>query len=229
MKSNRSNRNFASQAYRDIKGMIFRYELVPGQNITYDYLASRLEMSKTPIINALYRLEQEEFVTSFPNRGFFIKEIDIQESRNLFRIREVLEMLSLEECIKHKNPKGLKEIERALLAHRNYCLTESINRRRYALDAAFHSKIAEMGGNKNLAKMITQVWEQIYLRHRIEGIPVTRFQQTPVEHQELFDALKEGGLVKAKRIMKKHLQRAQKSLFKAIQKEKEPYDFPDIG
>jgi len=54
--------------------MIARYELVPGQKITYDQLAERINLSKTPIINALNRLEQEEFVFFNPeSRVFFIK------------------------------------------------------------------------------------------------------------------------------------------------------------
>jgi len=228
MKSNFPSQNASNRAYKGIREMIFRYELIPGQKVTYGQLAAKLGMSKTPIINALNRLEQEEFVISSPNRGFFIKEIDIDESKNLFRIREALEILAVEECIRNRNPEGLKEIERALNAHRNYSLTEFVTRKRYALDSIFHSKIAECGGNKNLSRLMKQIWEQIYLRHRIEGIPFRRFQQTPREHQELFDAIKEGNLVKAKRVMKKHMSKAKEVLFKAIQKNKEPYELPDL-
>jgi DNA-binding GntR family transcriptional regulator len=111
MKSPSSFQNATNRVYKAIKEMISKYELVPGQKITYDQLAEKFKLSKTPIINALHRLEQEEFVISLPNRGFFIKEIHPEEFENLYRIREALEMLSIDECIKHGSPKMLKRIE----------------------------------------------------------------------------------------------------------------------
>jgi DNA-binding GntR family transcriptional regulator len=72
------------RAFKSIKEMIFNYQLIPGQNFDYIQLAERLNMSKTPIINGLHRLEQEEFVVSVPNRGFFVKEMDIKEVNELF-------------------------------------------------------------------------------------------------------------------------------------------------
>jgi len=223
MKSHIFLQNATNRAYKGIKEMIFNYELIPGQKIIYDQLSAKLKMSKTPIINALYRLEQEEFVVSFPNRGFFIKEIDPNEFENLHRIREALEMLAVEGCLKHGNSNTLKEIEQAMISHRNY--HEFVSRRRYALDLAFHLKIAEKSKNENLFRMLKQVWEQIYLRQRIEGFPPKRFKETPKEHQGIVEAMKEGNLVKAKKIMKNHIKKAEKAALMAIKKSKESYDF----
>ncbi|MBI5966271.1 MAG: GntR family transcriptional regulator, partial [Deltaproteobacteria bacterium] len=83
-------KNASERAYKAIKAMISQYQLMPSQKITYIQLSEKLKMSKTPIINALHRLEQEEFVLSLPNRGFFVKEIDIEEVAELFKVREAL-------------------------------------------------------------------------------------------------------------------------------------------
>ncbi len=75
------------------------------------------------------------------------------------------------------------------MAHRNY-QDDIFTRKRYALDAAFHLKIAEMSKNKYLLKLLRQILEHIYFRHRTEGIPSKRLIESPKEHQEILQAIK---------------------------------------
>jgi DNA-binding GntR family transcriptional regulator len=103
-------KNASNLAYEALKNMIYQYQLIPGQKLTYEQLAQKIKLSKTPIINALNRLEQEEFVISIPNKGFFMKELNIDEVTELFKIREALEILAVEESIKNQNPKMSKKI-----------------------------------------------------------------------------------------------------------------------
>jgi len=214
----------SDRAYDAIKEMISQYELIPGQKITYVQLAERLKLSKTPIINALHRLEKEEFVYSISNRGFFIKEIKIEEFEELYKIREALELLAIEEAIKKQTPKNMKEIETAMLNHRAYD-QDVITRKRYALDAVFHLKIAEMSKNNSLIRMIKQLLERIYFRHRIEGIPAKRLKQSPREHQKLIQAIQSGSVMKAKRLMRQHLRNAKNAGQKSLQASKEVFKF----
>ena len=212
------------RAYQAIKEMIFNYQLVPGQKITYDQLAEKLKMSKTPIINALNRLEQEEFVISLRNKGYFIKEIDIEEVEEMFRIREALEMLVMEESIRNQSPEKLKEIEKAMVAHRMYRY-DIATRKRLALDAAFHLKIAEMGRNRNLTRLLKHVFEHIYVRHRSEGISPKRLVKSAKEHQQIFEALKRRDVQKAKRLMRQHVVAGQIATVQGIKRAAEEFTF----
>ncbi len=208
-------KNTTEKAYRQIKDMIAQYQLVPGQKITYVQLCEKLGMSKNPIINALNRLEQEEFVRSEKNRGFFIKEIEINELEELYKIREALEMLSIEEAIVNFDPEKMKEVERIL----HLLQDEQMNfftRKRLALDAAFHLKIAEMGKNKNLIKLLRYVFEHIYLRHKIENIPPERMVATKEEHLLIIKAIKSKEIAKAKALTRKHILAAKIATEKGI-------------
>ena len=216
--------NASNRSYKAIKEMISQYRLVPEQKITYDQLVKKLKVSKTPIINALNRLEQEEFVFSIPNRGFFIKGIDIEEVAELFKIREGLEMLVMEACIRNQDPKMMKEIEKAMVAHREYHY-DIVTRKRLALDASFHLKIAEMGKNKNLTRLLKHVFEHIYLRHRSEGIPPKRLITAAEEHQKIFNTIKEKNIPKAKKLMLQHVRAGQISTIKGIQKAVGSFEF----
>ncbi len=219
-----SLQNATNRAYRAIKEMIARYELVPGQKITYDQLVEKIKVSKTPIINALNRLEQEEFVFSIPNRGFFIKAIDIEEVAELFEVREALEMLVIVSSVRNQNPQIMKEIEKAMVAHREYQY-DIVTRKRQALDASFHFKVAEMGRNKNLTRILKHVFEHIYLRHRSEGIHPQRLKASAEEHQKIFDAIQEKNLPEAKRLMVQHVRAAKISTIKGIQKAAGSFEF----
>ncbi len=213
-----------NRAYQAIKEMIFNYHLVPGQKLTYNGLAEKLKMSKTPIINALNRLEQEEFVISLPNRGYFIKEINVDEVEEMFKVREALEMLVVEEGIEKRKGKMMKEVEKARVAHRQYN-REIMTRKRLALDASFHLKIAEMGGNRNLVRLLKHVLEHIYLRHRSEGISPRRLAEAAEEHEKLIRAIKEGNRAKAKRLMRQHLQAGKVATIKGIRRAAEQLRF----
>ena len=217
MKSETSSQNAGGRAYKEIKDMISKYELIPGQKITYDQLAAKLKLSKTPIINALTRLEEEEFFVSVPNRGFSIKKMSPAEFENLYRIRVTLEKLSLEEFVEHGDTKKLGEIEKAMIVHRNFPYEGFVSRKRYILDAAFHLKIAESGGNDNLYRLLRQIWEQLHLRNRIEGFPPKRYHETSGEHEEIFSALKERDLKKAQRIMENHLRKCKDAALLVMQ------------
>lgn len=204
MKRNRSLPSASETAYTAIKKMISTYQLVPGQKMDYAFLAQKLKMSKTPIVNALNRLEQEEFVVSLPNRGFFIKEAEIKEVTELFRVREGLEMIVVEDGIINSTPHMLREIETAMITHAKYDYQTS-SRHRQILDASFHLKIAEMTENRNLCRLLKYVFEHIYLRHRVEGLPPQRFAQTAKEHQNILAAIKKKNVKRAKKLMTDHI------------------------
>jgi DNA-binding GntR family transcriptional regulator len=218
--------NTSNQAYQFIKEMITKYQWIPGQKITYAELAGKIGISKTPIINALHRLEQEEFVILIPNRGFFVKEISTEEVEDVFKIREALEILSVEEAIKNLNPKMLKTLENAMIVHREYDFS-TLSRQRWALDIAFHLKIAEMANNNQLVKILKHVCELHYLRHRIEGISIERMRQTAREHQAIFDAIRISNIKEAKRLTRNHMRAGKIATINAIRKANEIFKLPD--
>jgi DNA-binding GntR family transcriptional regulator len=213
-----SNAQSASEfAYKAIKEMMGQYALVPGQKIALDPLVEKIKVSKTPIINALNRLEKEDFVISIKNKGFFIKEISLQEFRELYRVRGALEILSVEESIRYGTEDKLLRVREAKVDHDNY-KDEFGSIKRFTLDALFHLKIAEMSGSSSLTRLLKQVLEHVYIRQRIDRASPKRLQEAPKEHQEIFEAILNKDIRKAKVIMKHHLQKAEKYAMEAMQK-----------
>ena len=81
----------SQKAYNGIRRMLYHKELIPGQKIAYRELAERLNMSPTPIIQALKWLELQGFVRHEPNRGYFMAPFSLEELEQIYELRELLE------------------------------------------------------------------------------------------------------------------------------------------
>jgi DNA-binding GntR family transcriptional regulator len=94
------------EAYEKIKQMIFRRDLGHGQRLIYDDLCKLLEMSRTPIVAAMSRLENEGFLVSTPFKGCSVKPMDMEELKELYGVREALESYAVERTIVHVERKS---------------------------------------------------------------------------------------------------------------------------
>ena len=106
MEDDKANKTLIEYAYQKIKQMIFQQKVIPGQRLVYSDLCKLFNMSRTPIINALTRLEQEGFLVSEAFRGFQVKPIDLQELWDLFGVREALESYAIEKAIERAELKS---------------------------------------------------------------------------------------------------------------------------
>ena len=109
-------------AYLKLKEMIFQQTVISGQKLIYKDLCETLNISRTPIINALTRLEQEGYVTSESFRGFYVKPIDAKEIEDKFGVREALEVYAIGIAIPKVNNDDLEILERMTEDHRNTIL-----------------------------------------------------------------------------------------------------------
>lgn len=94
--NNNQSKTLIEEAYRKIKEMIFEQKFASGQRLVSKDLVDTLNMSRTPIINALNRLVQDGFVGFEGFRGFYIRPIDHQEVWDAFGVREALEAYTVE-------------------------------------------------------------------------------------------------------------------------------------
>lgn len=226
-KSGKKEKNLMEKAYREIKSMIFQQIIGPGQKLIYRSLAARLKMSKTPIMHALGRLEQEGFVELTPNLGYSVKEIDIKELEDLFDIREALEVHAVFLAIKNHKDEDLKNLEEAIQKHEEY-RPPIYDRKKLALDANIHLEIAQMSGNKVLVRHLRQLYEHTYLRHRVELMNPARMDATPKEHIKILGLIRQRNSSEAVKLMRAHIRAAKENMISSQYvnlKGEEPYAF----
>jgi DNA-binding GntR family transcriptional regulator len=185
---------------RKIKEMMYYNELVPGQKIIYSDLAVRLNTSTTPIREALKLLESAKVVQYFPNKGYFVAKITEAEVRQLYEVREALEMLML--------PKIVENITTAAIAsfHKRFRKLNTMEQRKQLfLDKQFHITIAQYAENDVACDLLNQIFDRIYLRYKPHYLSERRFKENLHEHREIIEALSSGNLKSIRNAFKKHV------------------------
>ena len=211
------------EAYSKIKQMIFQQKVAPGQRLVYKDLCEMLKMSRTPIINALNRLEQEGFIASEPFRGFHVKPIILQEAWDLFGVREALETYAVEQAIERGDERDIEVLQEKLRNHEVY-RPNYYDRKRFILDAEFHIQIATMTRNQSLARLLKMNLEHVYLRYKLEFADPRRMSPAVQEHQELVDKIRKKDVRGAIETMRLHIRRARENIIASLSKEEESVD-----
>ncbi|HEU0300354.1 MAG TPA: GntR family transcriptional regulator [Longimicrobium sp.] len=140
------------QVHRAIIDRILRDDLKPGARISDTALARELGVSRTPIREALLRLEREGFLQADVGRGFFVKPLSVRDVREVYPVLWTLEVLALRTCA------PLTSSRRAELDRINAELEgESEPERRIDLDGAWHRTLLETCGNAYLLELIASL------------------------------------------------------------------------
>ena len=203
------------EAYRQIKQMIFDQKLIPGQRLVNQDLVDKLNMSRTPIINALNRLVQDGFVAFESFRGFYVKPIDLQEVWDAFGVREALEVYSLEQAIKLSDNGDMPELENKLREHAEY-RPHYYTRKKFLLDSDFHLQIAAMTKNNVLKWLLKRNFEHIYLRARLENYDIQRMDVAVDEHHRLVKKMKNKDIIGSIELMRNHIQKARDLVIRSL-------------
>ena len=210
-----TRRDLTAFAYSRIKDLILRYKFRPGQKLTQEDLARRLRVSLTPVREGLRILEQEGYVATIPNRGFYVGEISLKEAEELFELREALELLSVEKAIKYCDEVFLRALEACLAEYRTV-VTQALSRERILIDQQFHLLIAQHADNESLRRMLQHVFERITLKRKVEGAPPTRGLAAYEEHVAILQAIREGDVQRAKDVVGLHVRNAKEAVLRQL-------------
>jgi DNA-binding GntR family transcriptional regulator len=203
------------EAYRLIKQMIFDQKLIPGQRLVNQDLVDKLNMSRTPITNAMNRLVQDGFVAFESFRGFYVRPIDLQEVWDAFGVREALEVYTIEQAIKLSDDGDMQELDNKLREHADY-QPHYYTRKKFLLDSEFHLQIASMTKNKVIKWLLKRNFEHIYLRARLENYDIQRMVVAVDEHHRLVSKMKNKDIIGSIELMRSHIQKARDLVIRAL-------------
>ena len=214
----------ASRVYKILREAILSGQLRSGRKLFASEVANTYGISPSPVREAFTRLTAEGLVDAIPHRGAFVKELDIEQLRELYPVRSVMESYSLRLASKRLNKSELEQLEKLtermdkLIANGQYL---EMGRANYD----FHMIIHKASNNKSLAMLITEVWDKTALAANIFDLVPQRSHESNNEHKALVKALRNKDTAKAERIMNKHNKRTCKLLLDTLsrrtKKEKE--------
>lgn len=223
-KSGRTSRRLIiGETYDQIKHDILSQRLGPGVKLTAESLAKQLNVSRTPVRQALERLNQEGYVLQIPGRGFFVSRIEAEEVGHLYDLRVAIETHALTSAMKRgiagadiQRLRQLNEIYESQGTIRNGELVsvdgEDIRNRAEA-DHAFHLALAGLWGNKLICQKLEEIHERLKFRRRYDGywywnMKGDRASRAASQHRVVLDAIERGDRVKAVEVLQAHIYNA---------------------
>jgi GntR family transcriptional regulator, rspAB operon transcriptional repressor len=206
-----------SSAYGAIKQMILAGSLRPGRKLVHDELATALGVSRTPVREALERLQQEGFLTYIPRRGCFVSEITADEARELYGVREALEVYALRQTAALGLTRDNIVALEAVLETYATLVRDNVMRQRLQVDRDFHLALAAIPGNRALSSILESVYERIFLKIRTEGFRTPTGAEGYKEHVQLLRMLKAGDFPGAEKMLAMHITQGRDRLLSHIE------------
>jgi DNA-binding GntR family transcriptional regulator len=213
-----NTKSHVEDAYRKLKQFMLQQKILPGQKLLYRELTDLLQMSKTPIVNALNRLEQEGFVVSEPNCGYYLKPIEKKEVRDSSQVREALETKAIQQVIQVGTSDDLALLEKKLEALEAYPPFLR-DKKRFVLNAEFHLQIAAITRNRILKYLLKRNFEHIILRVNSDNFATGDTAESDQEHRELLEALKRKDLSTGITVLQRHIRKTQDRIIRFLSRE----------
>lgn len=193
-------------AYETIKRKIMECEYMPGDVLSENEIKNQISVGRTPIREALNKLENENLVRIFPKRGIFVSNITVKDVLNIYDIREVLEVYAVELA-------SANLTEDQLLPYLTFYQSQTggEGQSNEEMDKKFHTLIYDGADNNYLCTILKSLYDQNTRIRRLSNIKVNnRRRDTGSEHLRIIEAILAGDTAKAKQHMKKHVQTGRK-------------------
>ena len=205
------SRLLTSKVADKIREFIILGKFKPGERLVESKLAESLGISRQPIREAFRILELEHLITLIPRKGAYISEISLQETKEIYEIRAMIEGFAAQLAIPHLTQKDLSRLE-LIFDLMEKAIRENNLEKVIQYNLSFHQKIVSLSKNGNLAKV-----------YRSMLLPVRRYQKMGLslhsswvvsleEHREILEALNSRDIKRAEEMCRNHVLKAEKRL-----------------
>ncbi len=215
-----SPQDYTERAYIGIRRMLFLNEIAPGQKLHYRDLAERLKMSPTPVIQAMKWLEFQGIVAHEKNRGYYMEPINIDEVREIYELREAVELSLLPRSIERLKAEGVERLKISLEAYCESC-RERYTKQRLLKDMEFHMTLASLSGGKTAQRILRQLFDLLYLKYKVEVLFSRPMQHVDTEHRKVFDRVAARDLAGACEALSGHLRNVSNHVVEGIRRDME--------
>ena len=199
--ANKSN-GAIGKAYQYLSEGILSGELALGSPISEMEISIKLKISRSPIREALRRMESEGLVYRYPGRGNVVTNITQRDLEEIFELRIMFEVQALNAACQHFDAEFLDSLEKDF----TYLKPDSHPQQYYEANARLHRGIIVYAGNERMAKFYRQLQAQIAIVNRISARDPEHFVLSREKHLAIVRALKAKDLDEAKKQLREHLE-----------------------
>lgn len=196
--------------YNDVVRLISSGRYPAGSRLDEQQIAEELGVSRTPLREAISKLVKDGLVEHRPYRGNFVRLFSAKEVFDLYEVRKGLESLAVRLAIPNLTERFVRELQE-ILGEINDAL-EAHDLDAYGLaDQRFHAAIARLSGNATLINTLMQLSGQVQLIRTMANQDPTIVEITAMERPEIVDAMVDGDVAEAVRLMEEHIELVQRN------------------
>lgn len=197
----------AERVYAQIKQLIFDFQLLPGERFSESDLANRVQVSRTPLRQALQRLQREGFLLVFPKSGWQVAPLDFDTFDQLYDLRVLLEAHAVARLCEMEDRPALKDLADTWLVPPGERQTAFVAVDR--LDEAFHTALVSATGNHEMVRVHEDITERIRIIRRLDFTKVARVEATYDEHARILRAITRRRADEAQRLLRAHIEQSK--------------------
>ncbi len=206
--------------FNTLRKAILTGELKPGERLMEIHLANRLGVSRTPIREAIRKLELEGLVIMIPRRGAEVAQITEKSLKDVLEVRRALDALCVELACDRISAEEEKQLGKACDEFERAAQSKDVTTIAGA-DVAFHDIIVRATGNKRLIQLINNLSEQMY-RYRFEYIKdESRHDNLVDEHRMIYESIVRRDKENAAKAARLHIDNQEKSIIRQLRLEQE--------
>ncbi|MFH1490430.1 MAG: GntR family transcriptional regulator [Pseudomonadota bacterium] len=205
--------------YDDLKEKILKGAISFEERLQEDNLAKDYETSRTPIRDALRKLEQENIIEKLPYGGYRIREVDVEEIEEIFGIRGVLESYAASLATQKISEIDLQEIEGILVKSQKAIDMEDYDAF-IDLDSEFHNRLYKASRNDHLLRILQNLWDYFIRFRKISFYAKLTMELSLKDHRMIIQSMKAGNQKAVERLVKEHVNRALSNQKKGLKKKK---------
>lgn len=208
--------SLTEHAHVSIRKYILQGHLNSEARLTEDFFAQHLGISKSPVREALNTLQGEGLVRIEPRRGAFLYRFNAKEIRDLYELREALEVFAAATAV--ITPGLVEELRQSVTRSAKY-LRENEQARYIEEDIHFHETIVAATGNLELCRVFSNLQNKLWLC-RCQTYRLTS-PDTPQSHLEISEALRDHDRERAQHVTRRHIQFVRDALLHTIEENAE--------
>lgn len=206
--------------FNTLRQAILTGEMKPGERLMEIHLANKLGVSRTPIREAIRKLELEGLVIMIPRRGAEVAQITWKNLKDVLEVRRALDVLAIELACERMEKEELARLYQACEKFREATLTNDARVIAQA-DVDFHDLIVESTRNNRLMQLVNNLSEQMY-RYRFEYIKdASQHERLVKEHYEMYDSILNKNMERAAKVVRQHIDNQEEAIIMQLQLEKD--------
>lgn len=199
--------NLAESVYRRVKSDIFEFRLLPGSRFSENDIAEQANVSRTPVREALYRLEREGFVSVHAKSGWSVRPLDFDKFEHLYDVRIILELAAVRKLCDGDSRESLVPLRRIWAVPAKQRIADWVEVAR--LDETFHMTLVEAAGNPELARIHADITERIRIVRRLDFTYAERVASTYEEHAAVLGAILARKASQAGLLLRAHIEQSK--------------------